>query len=87
MKRLLALRERETAGLRARRMSRVASRLRDEVYRANMELAGSGLVSGTFGNVSGVDRAAGLFLIKPSGVPYAKLTPADSCRSRSRPAR
>ena len=58
-------------------MSRTASRLRDEVYRANMELAGSGLVSGTFGNVSGVDRAAGLFLIKPSGVPYRKLTPTQ----------
>jgi L-ribulose-5-phosphate 4-epimerase len=35
------------------------------------------LVSGTFGNVSGVDRSAGLFLIKPSGVPYRKLTPAQ----------
>ena len=58
-------------------MSRAASRLREEVYRANLELAGSGLVSGTFGNVSGVDRAAGLFVIKPSGVPYAKLTPAQ----------
>jgi L-ribulose-5-phosphate 4-epimerase len=58
-------------------MSRTASRLREEVYRANIELAGSGLVSGTFGNVSGVDRAAGLFLIKPSGVPYRKLTPAQ----------
>ena len=58
-------------------MSRAASRLRDEVYRANMELAGSGLVSGTFGNVSGVDRSAGLFLIKPSGVPYRKLTAAQ----------
>jgi L-ribulose-5-phosphate 4-epimerase len=58
-------------------MSQRASRLRDEVYRANMELAGSGLVSGTFGNVSGVDRAAGVFLIKPSGVPYQKLTPAQ----------
>ena len=56
-------------------MSRASSRLRDQVYRANMELAGSGLVSGTFGNVSGVDRAAGLFLIKPSGVPYRTLTP------------
>jgi L-ribulose-5-phosphate 4-epimerase len=57
-------------------MSRAASRLRQEVYRANLELARSGLVSGTFGNVSGVDRQAGLFLIKPSGVAYAQLTPA-----------
>jgi L-ribulose-5-phosphate 4-epimerase len=58
-------------------MSRVSSRLRDEVYGANMELAGSGLVTGTFGNVSGVDRGAGLFLIKPSGVPYRELRPSQ----------
>lgn len=58
-------------------MSRVSARLRELVHRANMELAGSGLVSGTFGNVSGVDRAAGLFLIKPSGVPYADLRPSQ----------
>jgi L-ribulose-5-phosphate 4-epimerase len=49
--------------------------LRDSVYRANMELAGSGLVMGTFGNVSGVDRSAGVFAIKPSGVPYERLRP------------
>jgi L-ribulose-5-phosphate 4-epimerase len=49
------------------------SELRDAVYRANMELAGSGLVMGTFGNVSGVDRDAGVFAIKPSGVPYERL--------------
>jgi L-ribulose-5-phosphate 4-epimerase len=47
------------------------------VCRANRELAATpGLVQGTFGNVSGLDRAAGLFIIKPSGVPYDKLTPA-----------
>ena len=33
--------------------------LRESVYRANLDLAASGLVMGTFGNVSGVDRAAG----------------------------
>jgi L-ribulose-5-phosphate 4-epimerase len=49
--------------------------LRDAVYRANRRLAESGLVHGTFGNVSGVDRKAGIFVIKPSGVPYPKLTP------------
>ncbi len=49
--------------------------LRDAVYHAHRRLAGSGLVHGTFGNVSGVDRAAGHFLIKPSGVPYEALTP------------
>ncbi|MGD0992558.1 MAG: L-ribulose-5-phosphate 4-epimerase AraD [Gemmatimonadales bacterium] len=48
--------------------------LRRAVLEANLRLAGSGLVLGTFGNVSGVDRVAGLFVIKPSGVPYAELT-------------
>ncbi len=56
-------------------MSRVAEALREEVYRANVDLARSGLVMGTFGNVSGVDRAAGLMAIKPSGVPYDELKP------------
>ena len=50
--------------------------LREQVCRANVELAGSGLVMGTFGNVSGVDRAKGVLVIKPSGVPYTELTPA-----------
>lgn len=48
--------------------------LRTEVWRANMELAASGLVTGTFGNVSGADHANGVFAIKPSGVPYEELT-------------
>ena len=58
-------------------MSRVASELCERVHRANQTLVESGLVTETFGNVSGVDRAAGLFVIKPSGVPYAQLTPAS----------
>ena len=49
--------------------------LRNIVYRANITLAQSGLVIGTFGNVSAVDRSAGVLVIKPSGVPYAELTP------------
>ncbi len=49
--------------------------LRESVWRANLELAQSGLVSGTFGNVSGVDRGAGVFVIKASGVPYDQLGP------------
>jgi L-ribulose-5-phosphate 4-epimerase len=56
-------------------MARVAAELRERVYRANKELAESGLVVGTFGNVSEVDRKAGLFAIKPSGVPYERQTP------------
>ena len=49
--------------------------LRETVCRANLELAGTGLVFGTFGNLSAIDRDAGVFAIKPSGVPYAELTP------------
>jgi L-ribulose-5-phosphate 4-epimerase len=56
-------------------MGRVAAELRERVHRANKELAASGLVVGTFGNVSEVDRGAGLFVIKPSGVPYEEQTP------------
>lgn len=53
----------------------LAEELRTLVWRANLELVSSGLVLGTFGNVSGVDRAAGHFAIKPSGVPYEELRP------------
>ena len=56
-------------------MSAMEKDLREQVYRANMDLAESGLVLDTFGNVSGLDREAGLFYIKPSGVPYAELSP------------
>lgn len=54
----------------------IAEALRDAVCRANQLLADTGLVHGTFGNVSGADHDAGLLVIKPSGVPYAELTPA-----------
>ena len=49
--------------------------LREAVFRANRRLAGTGLVMGTFGNVSAIDRGAGVMMIKPSGVPYRELTP------------
>ena len=49
--------------------------LRETACRANLDLAESGLVVETFGNLSVVDRAARVFAIKPSGVPYAQLTP------------
>jgi L-ribulose-5-phosphate 4-epimerase len=54
----------------------IAAELRELVFRANQALAESGLVLGTFGNVSGVDFDTGIFAIKPSGVPYDELTPA-----------
>ncbi len=58
-------------------MSRALEGLREEVYTANLKLVEAGLVTDTFGNVSGVDREAGLILIKPSGIPYADLSPAN----------
>jgi L-ribulose-5-phosphate 4-epimerase len=53
--------------------------LRKEVLHANQEIARRGLAPHTFGNASGVDRSGAepLVVIKPSGVDYAKLTPAD----------
>ena len=53
--------------------------LREQVLRANQEIARRGLAPHTFGNASGIDRSGGkpLVVIKPSGVDYAALTPAD----------
>src|ERR1700745_2976609 len=50
--------------------------IKHQAYEANMQLPELGLVLFTFGNVSAADRAEGVFAIKPSGVPYEKLTPA-----------
>ena len=52
-------------------------KLKEEVCKANLELVAHGLVIFTWGNVSGIDRELGLFVIKPSGVEYDKLTPDD----------
>lgn len=49
--------------------------LQEAAYQANRRLADSGLVLGTFGNVSAIDRQAGLVAIKPSGVAYPDLSP------------
>lgn len=49
--------------------------LKKSVYDANMELPKRGLVVYTWGNVSGIDRASGLVVIKPSGVEYEDLKP------------
>lgn len=49
--------------------------IKEEAYHCNMQLPKLGLVLFTFGNVSVVDRSAGVFAIKPSGVPYEELTP------------
>jgi L-ribulose-5-phosphate 4-epimerase len=49
--------------------------LQEEAYEANMQLPELKLVLYTFGNVSAADRQLGVFAIKPSGVPYKKLSP------------
>lgn len=51
--------------------------LKQQVYEANMELPRRGLVTYTWGNVSGIDRESGLFVIKPSGVEYDEMRPED----------
>lgn len=51
--------------------------LKKKVCEANLQLPQHGLVVFTWGNVSGIDREKGLFVIKPSGVPYDELKPED----------
>ncbi|MFC8519451.1 L-ribulose-5-phosphate 4-epimerase AraD [Streptomyces sp. NPDC057257] len=51
--------------------------LRQEVLEANLAIPQAGLATLTWGNVSGIDREAGVFVIKPSGVPYEDLTVED----------
>jgi L-ribulose-5-phosphate 4-epimerase len=51
--------------------------LKREAYEANVALPKHGLINLTFGNASAIDRAKGIFAIKPSGVDYAVLKPDD----------
>lgn len=51
--------------------------LKAEAYEANLALPREGLINLTFGNASAIDRAKGIFAIKPSGVAYEALKPAD----------
>jgi L-ribulose-5-phosphate 4-epimerase len=51
--------------------------LKELVYEANMEIPREELAIVTFGNVSGIDRSAGVIAIKPSGVPYHRLRVED----------
>ena len=48
--------------------------LKQQVLEANLLLPKCGLVTFTWGNVSGIDRASGLVVIKPSGVPYEGMS-------------
>lgn len=51
--------------------------LRADVFRANLDLVRHGLVTLTWGNVSGIDRSSRRVVIKPSGVDYESMTPDD----------
>jgi L-ribulose-5-phosphate 4-epimerase len=55
----------------------VLEELKKRVLKANQELVRQGLVVATWGNVSGIDRAAGAVVIKPSGVPYEQMKARD----------
>ena len=50
-------------------------KLKTEVCQANLDLVAEGLVIQTWGNASAVDRASGVMVIKPSGVPYSEMKP------------
>ena len=54
-----------------------ATALKNDVFERNLELVKHGLVVLTWGNVSGIDREAGLVAIKPSGVAYDRMTAED----------
>ena len=51
--------------------------LKQNVYKANLELVQHGLVLFTWGNASAIDRASGIVFIKPSGVSYDAMQPED----------
>ena len=59
------------------RRSNMLEQLKEQVWKANLLLPKYNLVTFTWGNVSGIDREAGLFVIKPSGVEYDALQPED----------
>ena len=52
-------------------------KLKNDVFKANLELVSNGLVIHTWGNVSGKDFKSGLIVIKPSGVSYGSMKPDD----------
>lgn len=51
--------------------------LKEQVYKANLELVRKGVVIYTWGNVSGIDREHNLVVIKPSGIDYNIMTEKD----------
>ena len=52
-------------------------KLKQDVFKANLQLKQFGLVVLTWGNVSAIDRQTGLVVIKPSGVPYETMSRDD----------
>nr|WP_236671751.1 L-ribulose-5-phosphate 4-epimerase [Enterococcus sp. BWB1-3] len=52
-------------------------KIQERVFEANLALPKAGLVKLTWGNVSEIDRELGVIVIKPSGVPYSKMTPEN----------
>lgn len=58
-------------------MKTMLEELKEQVYEANMLLPKYGLVTFTWGNVSGIDREKGLVVIKPSGIPYSTMRAED----------
>lgn len=52
-------------------------KIKEKVFKANLQLVKNRLVLFTWGNVSEIDRESGLFVIKPSGVDYDTMTPDD----------
>lgn len=52
-------------------------KLKEEAFKANIDLVKYGLVIFTWGNVSAIDREKGLVIIKPSGVSYDNMKPED----------
>ncbi len=51
--------------------------LKQQVWEENQKLCSYGLITLTWGNVSGIDRQSGLVVIKPSGLPYDRMKPED----------
>ena len=61
----------------AKSIRRMLNDLIRRVWEENLRLKSSGLATMTWGNVSGIDRRRGIVVIKPSGMDYAVLRPAD----------
>ena len=63
--------------IRTKSIRRTLDDLIRRVWKENLRLKASGLVTMTWGNVSGIDRRRGIVVIKPSGMDYDALRPAD----------